>query len=220
MNVDMHKELNKQIKQYGPQDRLFVTGTYGVGKTTFTKVYSKMWGIYLQVLDNTFVTRGTNGADKKDYAEKYLKKLPEKFVMDGIPWWNSPTPNFNVSIDFMKNHSETPPKMIVCICSDMADYFQRLLKSKSHAYQNILNVESSLDDIEKLAWITSTIATRNELALMHLINSCTLYIQQFTDSGIDFDIYDTFSNRFIDKNEYIKYVEYIKKLLKKGVINL
>ena len=218
MNVDMNKELNEQIKQYGPQSSLFVTGTYGAGKTTFTEAYSKMWGIPLQVLDNTFVIRGPEGADKREYAEKYLKTLPETFVMDGVPWWNKNggTPDFQVSIDFMgQPGSGVTSKMIVCICSDMSHYFQRLLKTKPHIYPMILDCESGLADNEQIAWIASTIANRNDLALTHLITSCTLYLQQFTDSGIDFDIYDTFSNKFIDKNEYDKYVEYVAELRKR-----
>ena len=125
-----------KIKQY-IEDKIFITGISGTGKTKIAKYISDNAHPtnphkYLS-LDYDFDYRYNN---ESQYVQDYLKNLPKRFVMDGIPYQAQ---GLSMNFDsFKKYNLEHKIKILCLVPTDFNEWKQRILaKQQAIGYASI-----------------------------------------------------------------------------------
>jgi len=102
------------------ETKIFVTGVYGSGKTTYAKEYSKLFGIKFLDFDAFF------HYDWEDEDKRFFGTVPEEFITDAIPW-NPKTGSVEVFMEYAKTHDV---RLVCCVCPDADTWVYRLLVRK------------------------------------------------------------------------------------------
>lgn len=101
------------------EDKVFVTGVFGSGKTTFAKKYAKENKVRFISFDRSFSYRS-----KENQSRKILKNLPERVVMDAIPIDEKAS-----WADFIKYEKKHDDVSVVCVyCPSMSVWLKRVGK--------------------------------------------------------------------------------------------
>lgn len=104
---------------YMKENKVFVTGIFGSGKTTFAKKYAKENRLKFLSFDRKF-----NYRSGKNQSHRLLQNLPEKFVMDAIPIDEKDSWG-----DFSKYEKSQHNIAIICVyCPDMNIWLKRVGK--------------------------------------------------------------------------------------------
>jgi len=124
------------LKQY-IEDKIFITGISGSGKTTIANSISKYADPtnphqYLS-LDYDFDYRYNNSIL---YVQDYFRNLPNRFVMDGIPYQAE---NLIMNLDIFRQFNRSSGIKILCLVpSDFEEWKQRILnKQQALPYSSI-----------------------------------------------------------------------------------
>jgi len=196
------------IRNYYVGGRVFVIGTYGVGKTTFSKMYSEMYNLPLVVLDNKWNYTKVLKVGGKEYARQFLaNNYSELFVGDNVPYSTDAvhleTPIFNETISFIKKKKV---KVVCVVCSNHMIWHDRILDS-GKIFPILASSESSR------ALVKETIIKMNrmmKMSLKHFSDFYYKYLKQFMIDGVDIDIFDSFTNTIITKEEMYKRIDWAR----------
>lgn len=112
--------LPVKLKKF-KEDKIFVTGLYGSGKTSYAKLYSLKFGIdYIDFdanFDYTQIRTSFTGAT-------FLSKLPARFIVDAIPFRFDT--NKGLVIDpFLEYCKINEVKIIAKLCTDRKELIKR-----------------------------------------------------------------------------------------------
>jgi len=117
--------MNQQLHN---ETKIFVTGIYGSGKTTYAKEYSKISDLKYVDFDMYFNYASTLSALKRESDEHFLNVLSNYYITDAIPW----DPATGSSSRFIKFAKEDSKVLIVCcLCSDKEEWARRIVECKS-----------------------------------------------------------------------------------------
>ena len=116
MNNKIHKET-----------KIFVTGIYGSGKTTYAKQYAELTGFKYINFDMYFSYASTLSALKHTSDEMFLNILSTDFITDAIPW-DPVSGSASKFIDFAKEDSRV--LIVCCVCPSKAEWAKRLIECK------------------------------------------------------------------------------------------
>jgi len=214
LNAETKASLDAAVQKIGYYDKLFITGTYGVGKTTFAEVYSQTFDIPFHCFDNTF---HSDLATDSNYVNTFLNEYPPKFVSDAVPYLAyGPYPkiaSLQPSIDTIKKWENC--HVVVLTCSNLAQYIDRVIVSKTHAYCGMLDgtpLESgmSLSDEDRLL-ILNNVRVRSYQVLLHLHQFYDRYLRQYFDNDVTLSILDTVDNSFITKERVLELQEEVRQ---------
>ena len=197
--------MKDTLRNYYVGGRVFVIGTYGAGKTTFAKIYSEMYDLPLIVLDNKW--QYTRAGDE-EYVRRFIADIyPERFVGDNMPYCiNSihlDTPKFGMTLQFIKKKNV---KVVCTVCSNPIVWLDRILDC-GKAFYIIGSSESSR------ALVRETVEKMNRMTVMALKAFSDFYfkhLKQLIVGKIEFDVFDSFTNTFITKEEMYKRIDWAR----------
>ena len=155
-----------ELKKYN-ENKIFVTGLSGSGKTFFAKQYSKQF--HVKYFD--FDTNWKYQSSEEEEYHKTIKKYPKKFITDAIPYTCT-----NNQLNFLNYYNKYKNNIkIICICcTNKNQYDERLknkfFKNKIQAYKDynnfyfvtLKNIFSKLN-IEYFDSCTNEFISENEL---------------------------------------------------------
>ena len=163
---------------YHAENRIFVTGVSGSGKTTFAKQYSNRSGLEYFSFDAVF------HYDKltQDEDRAVLQKLPERFITDAIPFGIR---KGGYSIEpFLQYCEDKGSVLIICLCCTDRKAHKERLASKHY--------KSIVQGFADFYWFYLSGLERFE--------------------GLNIVYYDSFSNEYVEKEELLRRIEWIKPL--------
>jgi len=120
--------MKTNLKQY-IEDKIFITGISGSGKTTIANSISKYADPtnphkYLSLDYDFDYIRNSSIL----YVQDYFRNLPNRFVMDGIPYQAE---NLIMNLDIFKQYSKENKLKILCLVpSDFEEWKGRILKKQ------------------------------------------------------------------------------------------
>lgn len=98
--------------QVHQEHKIFVTGIYGSGKTTYAKEYAKLTGFKYIDFDMYFNYAKTLSVLKHASDMHFINILSDNFITDAIPW----NPDTG-SVDYFKQYARsTDVKIVCCVC--------------------------------------------------------------------------------------------------------
>ena len=109
-----------------PESKIFVTGIYGSGKTTYAKKYAESFGLKYVDFDRHFSYKDTITTLKDSSDNIFLKLLGDNYITDAIPW----NPQ-NGSLDVFKKYcDDNKVKIVCCVCPSKEVWATRLREVK------------------------------------------------------------------------------------------
>jgi 2-polyprenyl-3-methyl-5-hydroxy-6-metoxy-1,4-benzoquinol methylase len=106
------------MKKY-KENKIFVTGISGSGKTTFAKKYSNYFNIEYFNFDDNWVYYSDG------QYENIIKKYPTQFITDAIPYTRDDNNSLRFIQDYYKNN-ENDIKIICICCTDINEFDNRV----------------------------------------------------------------------------------------------
>ncbi len=126
------------IKKQYIEDKIFVTGISGAGKTQIAQFISKNAHPttphpYLPV-DYDFADRYNN---EEQYVKEYFNNLPKRFVMDGIPYKSE---GISMNLDSFKEYYKSQSIKILCLVpTNFLDWKKRIVEKNQFIGYACLN---------------------------------------------------------------------------------
>lgn len=122
--------LNKELVKYS-ENKIFITGLTGSGKTTFAKEYSKKFNVKYVDFDENW---GYNKSPIEEYS-KIVSIYPIEFVTDAIPY-----PIIDDKFLFLDYYNlyKNDIKIICLCCTDKNELYYRI-SLKKYKPNNILD---------------------------------------------------------------------------------
>jgi len=109
-----------------PESKIFVTGIYGSGKTTFAKAYAKHAKLKYIDFDMYFTYSKINPNLSASAEENIFNILSDRFVIDAIPF----SIEGGKTKNFIKYARENTIRIVCCVCTDKAEWIERVEKTK------------------------------------------------------------------------------------------
>ena len=103
------------------EKKIFVTGVYGSGKTTYAKSYAKQFNLTYIPFDTYF------SYSKGDSDKDFIGMLSDNYITDAIPF-NIKTKEYEL---FNQYSRENEIKVVCCICPDKEEWSRRLRGRKN-----------------------------------------------------------------------------------------
>lgn len=204
--------------------KIFVTGIYCSGKTTFAKKYAKEYNLKYFSLDQLF-----NYRSNKNQSRGIINSLPSTFIIDAIPIDEKATWG-----DFIKYEKSCNDIAVVCVyCPDInvwlkrvgrrAVYFNDAPGAVKHIIKRILGKKVTPKNIEELKknyrdFFTGNLPALKEFSKVKYYNSITDEYTSLEDmcDQIKFNTFD-FQNYLYHLPEgYDKYYQDIEIIDFKG----
>jgi len=182
------------------ENKIFVGGTNGSGKTTF--VQNHISKLQYVDFDRTF---DMNCVCDFAYVQNYLNKLPERFIIDNIPWVYLAN---NVSFEPLSWYlAGKDYSIIITVCSNPIEWLNRMFSSN-----RILGVL----DVSKITDITKEIHLVNSACLEVFYGYAYFYytmLQFLDDKYLKYKIFDSFTDEFITKEELYRRIDWSRPAL-------
>ena len=121
--------LNKLHKE----TKIFVTGIYGSGKTTYAKEYAELAGFKYVDFDMYFNYASTLSTTRNESDEHFLNIMSNQYITDAIPW-DPATGTSKRFIEFAK--SDDRVLIVCCICTDRDEWARRIVECKDLEVNN------------------------------------------------------------------------------------
>jgi hypothetical protein len=164
-------------------NKVFLFGGSGAGKTTFARQFANRYNVEYFDFDLYFglVFNGWN-KNSSNASNYFLSLLPNKFITEFVPSCIhlQLEKRYDTFIEYTKRNNV---QIIAILCSNREEWFKRLA-SKS--------IKKDNDFFSSLA--------KNRLDVLNL----------FESKGIAIDYYDTYTNRYVSKEEYLRINEEVK----------
>lgn len=201
------------------ENKIFISGISGSGKSTFAEEYSKKYNITYFNFDDNW----TYYADNQ--YEQIVEKYPEQFVTDAIPYTRDENNKYKFLDYYEKNKNDIK---IICICCTDINEFNNRIKDKFYtnteeAYNSFyyyyffeINDFSNLN-IEYYDSCTDEFITKDEL--LNRINWFPTFLKKFKlKNHLDSQVYDKYYQDiecldFIGYSESYKSWDNIKNLI-------
>ena len=123
------KDFMLGLGELFPESKIFVTGIYGSGKSTYAKIYAKMAKLKYIDFDKYFSYAKVNPNLATTSEENLYNILSDKFVIDAIPF-SAETGSTNAFIKYARGNDV---RIVCCVCSYKVAWAERLLETKKWA---------------------------------------------------------------------------------------
>jgi len=181
-------EIGKAIQHYKAKDKIFLFGVYASGKTLFAMVYSRIHETPWVNFDATFKPFLESG-ESEEHAEKYLKELPKKFIIDGLPYtgeYSSGRTYYDTDFEAVKEYiQEHKATLIVLFCSDLFNWFFRVLRFKPYLFTPMTQDNMYGIFLQVIIYYKSIYQS---------------YIPKL--DGINFKPFDSYTNKFVSIEQF------------------
>ena len=168
--------------------KVFITGVFGSGKTTFAKKYSSETGLSFINFDEMFKYEQ---AKDKTYIKDIYNNFPEHFIIDAIPF----SQNWELFIEYIQKYEDVC--VIFTICSNPIEWLNRIMRFKQ-AYMKVK--PETVADLTKSYF--------EQYANMYYKNLKSI------EEMVDFKIFDTSTNEYISRTELYIRIDWAKEVYK------
>ncbi|HEX9756684.1 MAG TPA: hypothetical protein VGB26_02655 [Nitrospiria bacterium] len=191
-------------------EKIFVTGVYGSGKTFFAKKYAKEQNVPYISFDNQFVYH-----KKENQSQFILNNLPPSFMMDAIPIDEKGTWS-----DFFEYAAINNPLVIYVYCPNEQEWvrrvFEKAKKREVLAKKGIRNILKNFRGYvrAKVSWWKFMIERSVQFERKEVLRYLSEYRNSFyfTLPGMkrfeNILFYDSFRNEFTTEGEMLNRIQY------------
>lgn len=175
------------------KNKIFVTGVFASGKTTFSKTYSKKFNIPFLNFDHTF---NYDKCTDSNYVKRYYDKLPNKFVIDAVPF----NKGWNIFSEYI-NKNKSQIALVYVVCSNPIVWLFRVINFKA------------------LHGMIKELKTTGKILESCFRQYATLYYDTFPsiEKVIEYKIFDSYTNEYIDKEELFKRISWVLAIYKEKI---